>query len=149
MGLFPVILLMGLSAHPQQPGLTSGLTGEVIYISDTPDVPNHPYLEGRILAIDEDSRAALGFAPGQDHGHYNFALSPAQFQRYVVTHAEIVKGQYVLPLEAGDYLVCLADAGQRPTTQVYGCVGPQRVENSVTKRDLSFGEAGLTPGLEQ
>lgn len=133
--------------------------GTVMYISDTPDVPDHPLEHGRILAISGAQWHALleqlstGLAsPGSrpEPAVLQVALTGPALTNHVQAEAALQSGgRYAIRLQSGTYVFCLADLNPKSSgaasgqAVLYGCTDPIGNIARIRRLRLSYGEGGL------
>lgn len=125
-------------------------TGRAIRISDTPDTADRPLDKGDVImfAVPETFELVPELDPevNPGMGHASFELDGDRITALRATVANVgASGGFVIGVDAGDYLVCLANSFPAQTTglpyRVNGCA-PVSLDDSRTFT-LTFGEGGV------
>lgn len=159
-GLFLSFLILGLTACQQVPRMetptptpqnastdpgSSGLMGKIFAESDVSGQPDVPLPEQMILAIPVDAAEdLLGVPAGQLSDRdlrFMRADLPQTDPRMTATLSDS-DGYYELPLEPGDYILCVADSEETPPdfpAHTRGCGRAQVYPGRMSMVNISSG----------
>lgn len=154
--LFPLIIMLAACQQapqgelPTSPNETegpgsSGIMGEIFAASDVSGQPDVPLTDQLILAIPLGAAEDLLGTPGDQLSDKDLRFMradlPQSDPRMTVTLSDSM-GKYTLPLEAGEYIICVADSEALPPdfpARTRGCGQVQVSSGRMSMVNISSG----------